>query len=380
MSSSHLVSFIDEFATTGPVEIDPGKVLAALCELKDPRKKRGVRHRFAHLLVIMVCSVLAGATSLVEMAEWAGDTARVQLAALGIGAPHATTLARVLQRLDADALDQLAGAWAQGMAPVAAIAIDGKEVRGAKNGGGTRIHLLAGIDHTTGAVLVQQNVSEKHNEITYFQPLLDGIRDLKDVIVSADALHTQREHAQYLHSRGAHYVLTVKANQPKLHDQLRALPWNRVRAGSKTRETANGREIERTVKCASVAAGINFPHAAQAAQITRKSRPLGTKKWSTETVYIVTSLTPAQGKPELIGSLIRGHWGIENGLHWRRDVTWREDGSQIRRGNAPRVMASLRNIAITILRLEGETNLAKATRGARNYPHRALKLAGLNIS
>lgn len=380
MSSSHLAAFVDQFATTGPVEIDPGKVLAALCELKDPRKKRGVRHRFAHLMVIMVCSVVAGATTLVEMAEWAADTARDQLAAVDIGAPHATTLARVLQRLDADALDRLAGSWAQSKAPVTAIAIDGKEVRGAKNGGGTRVHLLAGIDHTTGAVLVQANVSEKHNEITYFKPLLEGVKDLKDVVVSADALHTQREHADYLHARAAHYVLTVKANQPKLHEQLRALPWERIRAGNKTRNTANGREIERTVKCVSVDAGIKFPHAAQAAQITRKSRPLGTRKWSTETVYIITSLTPAQGKPELIGSLIRGHWGIENGLHWRRDVTWREDASQIRRGNAPRVMASLRNIAITILRLEGETNIAKATRGARNYPRRALKLAGLNIS
>lgn len=340
MPSSHLASFIDEFATTGPLEIDPGKVLAALSGLTDPRKKRGVRHRFAHLLVIMVCSVLAGATTLVEMAEWATDTARDQLAALGIGAPHATTLARVLQRLDADSLDRLAGLWAQGMTDVVAIAIDGKEIRGAKNGGGTRVHLLAGIDHATGAVLVQENVSEKHNEITYFKPLLEGIKDLKDVVVSADALHTQREHAEYLHSREAHYVLTVKANQPKLHDHLGSLPWKHVRAGHKTRESANGREIERTVKCVSLAEGINFPHAAQAAQITRKSRPLGTRKWSTETVYIVTSLTPAQGKPELIGALIRGHWGIENGLHYRRDVTWREDGSQVRRGNAPRIMAS----------------------------------------
>ncbi|MDJ0315356.1 ISAs1 family transposase [Arthrobacter sp. H35-D1] len=169
MPSSHLAVFIDEFAAAGSVKIDPGKVLAALSGLKDPRKKRGIRHRFAHLLVIMVCSVLAGATTLVEMAEWATDTARDQLAALGIGTPHATTLARVLQVLDADALDQLAGAWAQSKTPVAAIAIDGKEVRGAKNGGGTRVHLLAAIDHATGAVLVQENVSEKHNEIRLFR-------------------------------------------------------------------------------------------------------------------------------------------------------------------------------------------------------------------
>ena len=87
MSSSHFALFIDEFAPMDVVRVDPGKVLAALCELPDPRKKRGVRHRFPHLLVIMVCSVLAGATTLVEMAEWAADTARDQLAILGIGSP-----------------------------------------------------------------------------------------------------------------------------------------------------------------------------------------------------------------------------------------------------------------------------------------------------
>lgn len=181
----------------------------------------------------MVCSVLAGPKSLVEMAEWAANTARDQLDTLGIGSPHATTLARVFQLLDADALDQLIGARAQGMAPVSAIAIDGKEIRDAKNGGGTVIRLLSGIDHTTGAVLVQQNVSEKPNEITYFQPLLEGIKDLAGIVISADALHTQREHAEYLHSRDAHYVLTVKANQPKLHDQLCALPGKQIRADTR---------------------------------------------------------------------------------------------------------------------------------------------------
>ena len=182
MSSSHFASFIDEFTPLGAVELDPGKVLAALCALPDPRKKRGVRHRFPHLLVIMVCSILAGATTLVEMAEWAADTARDQLAVLGIGAPHATTLGRVFERLDADVLDRLAGAWAQAATPLSAVALDGKEVRGAKNGGGTRVHLMAAIDHGTGAVLGQVSGAEKSNEIPYFSTLLDGITDLVCVI------------------------------------------------------------------------------------------------------------------------------------------------------------------------------------------------------
>jgi predicted transposase YbfD/YdcC len=380
LSSSHFVAFIDEFSGAEPADIDPGLVLAVLAELPDPRKKRGVRHRFAHLLVIMVCAVIAGQKTLVEVAEWAADTAREQLVALGIGAPHATTLGRVLERLDADAMDNLIGAWSQAATAATAIAIDGKEVRGAKNGGGARVHLMAAIDQDTGAVLGQVSVAEKSNEIPYFSTLMDTIKDVRGVVVTADALHTQRSHATYLHERGAHYVLTVKGNQPALHTQLASLPWNRVRAGNRTKEQTNGREIARTVKCVSVAAGINFPHAAQAIQITRKSRPLGTRKWSTETVHAVTSLTPSEGQPAQIGAWIRGHWGIENGLHWRRDVLWNEDHSQVRKGQAPRVMASLRNLAITIHRLAGQTNLSKATRAARNHPNRALKLAGINFA
>ena len=106
------------------------------------------------------------------MAEWAADTARDQLAVLGIGAPHATTLGRVFERLDADVLDRLAGAWAQAATALSAVALDGKEVRGAKNGGGTRVHLMAAIDHGTGAVLGQVSGAEKSNEIPYFSTLL----------------------------------------------------------------------------------------------------------------------------------------------------------------------------------------------------------------
>ncbi len=157
----------------------------------------------------MVCSVLAGATTLVEMAEWAADTARDQPAGLGIGGPHATTPGPVFERLNADDLDRLAGAWSQASTTVSAVAIDGKEVRGAKNGGGSRVHLLASIDQATGAVPAQVSVAEKHNEITYFTTLLDGIDGLKGVVVTADALHTQRGHATYLDSLGAHYMLTV---------------------------------------------------------------------------------------------------------------------------------------------------------------------------
>jgi hypothetical protein len=119
-----------------------------------------------------------------------------------------------------------------------------------------------------------------------------------------------------------------------------------------------------------------LPHAAQAIQIVRRRRPLtgkNSKKWSTETVYTVTSLTAIQARPDQLARFIRGHWGIEDRLHWVRDVTYDEDRSQVRTGNGPRVMASLRNLAITILRLTGHTCIAAALRYHARQPGRPLQ-------
>ncbi len=102
-----------------------------------------------------------------------------------------------------------------------------------------------------------------------------------------------------------------------------------------------------------MAAGLAFPHAAQAIQIVRRRRQLtgkNSKKWSAETVYAITSLTAIQARPADLARIARGHWGIEDRLHWVRDLTYDEDRSQVRTGNGPRVMASLRNLAIAILR------------------------------
>jgi predicted transposase YbfD/YdcC len=198
-----------------------------------------------------------------------------------------------------------------------------------------------------------------------FATALDRV-DLTGAVVTADALHAQRAHAEYLVTqRGAHYLITVKRNQPGLHAQLAALPWRQVPAAHDVRERGHGRAERRTLKVAAVAAGLAFPHAAQAIQIVRRRRPLAgkrSKKWSTETVYAITSLTAIQARPAELASIVRGHWGIEDRLHWIRAVVYDEDRSQVRTGNGPRVMASLRNLAIAILRLTGHPSVAAALR------------------
>lgn len=156
-----------------------------------------------------------------------------------------------------------------------------------------------------------------------FATLLDTIADVTGLVVTADALHTQREHAEYPHRRGAHYVITVKGNQKTLRNQLAGLPWKDVPIGHRETDTSHGRVVTRTYKVVTVAAGIMFPHAAQAVQIVRTRKRKGCAKRATrETVYAVTSLTAAQAQPAELARYIRGHWHVENRLHWVR----RDDG------------------------------------------------------
>lgn len=156
-------------------------------------------------------------------------------------------------------------------------------------------------------------------------------------------------------------LVTVKGNQPGLRAQLASLPWRQVPVACQTRERGHGRSERRILKAAAVARGLAFPHAAQAVQIVRRRRLKG-KKWSAETCYAVTSLTATQVSPAELAAIIRGHWAIEDRLHWVRDMDFNEDLSQVRTGSGPRIMASLRNLAITILRPTGAAGIAAALR------------------
>jgi len=146
-----------------------------------------------------------------------------------------------------------------------------------------------------------------------------------------------------------------------------------VPAADIQRDRGHGRAERRTLKITTVAAGLAFPHAAQALQIVRRRRPLNSSKWTTETVYAITSLTVTQASPARLASILRGHWLIEDQLHWVRDFAYDEDRSQVRVRNGPRVMASLRNLAISILRLTGQAGIAAALRHHARRPYRPLQ-------
>jgi predicted transposase YbfD/YdcC len=321
-------------------------LLDDLAQLADPRKRRGRRHALGAVLAVAVAAVLAGARSLAAIGEWAADAPQPVLAALGVrrdpltGAwrpPGEATVRRVLARVDPDALDHAIGAWLAGQQrpatqpppaprpPWRAVAVDGKTLRGTGHHGNPQVHLLAAMDHTSHAVLAQAAVDHATNEIARFRPLLDRL-DLAATVVTAAALHTQREHADWLvaHKHAA-YLLIVKANQPTLHQQLKRLPWRDIPVADHTRDRGHGRVEIRRLQAATVA-GLDFPHATQALRITRRVRPLASRRWRTMTVYAVTSLTAAQASPARLADWIRGHWGIE-ALHHIRDTTFAEDAS-----------------------------------------------------
>jgi predicted transposase YbfD/YdcC len=199
--------------------------------------------------------------------------------------------------------------------------------------------------------------------------LLKAFASLAAAVITIDAMHTRSDTAQVILGRGADYVMTVKGNMPTLYQQLKKLPWAAIPAVSAV-STDHGRRARRTIKAALAPAWIGFDGAAQVAQVRRTVTKKGRK--TVEVVYLITSDRDAD--PATLAAWVRSHWEIENKLHWVRDVTYQEDKSLVRTRNAPRVMASLRSLAISLLRLDGQTNIAAANRHHARDPQRTLKL------
>lgn len=250
------------------------------------------------------------------------------------------------------------------------IAIYGKTVRGARTGDARAPHLVAALAHGTGIVLGQVGVSEKSNEIPAVRDLLDLLA-VQGAVITVDAMHTQHETAAAITAAGGHYVMSVKGNQKRLYARLKALPWNQVTKHSCT-QRGHGRHLTRTIKVIDTPAWIEFTGAVQVAQLRRTV--IKKAKKTVEVVYLITSANAHTAPPHVLAAWVQGHWGIENRLHSVRDVSFDEDRSQTSTGAAPQVMAGLRNLAITLLRLQGHTNIAAALRHHARNPERPIKL------
>ena len=263
------------------------------------------------------------------------------------------------------------------------VAIDGKTLRGTIPLGETDgVHLLAAYLPQQGVVQAQMNVEHKGKEITFAPSLLKQL-DVRGVVVSGDAMFDRRSLSlKIVQAQGA-FLWTVKENEKGFYQEIDVLfQPHRKLAGtsappmdfrcSSTVEKGHGRLDKRSITVSSLLAGYsNWPHLAQVFKPERqRTNALGITK--TQVRYGVTSLPAHLADPNRLLHVTRRHWGIENGLHWRRDVTFGEDHAQLRMGHAPQLLAALNNIVIGLFAMQAETNMAHARRDFAYYLDKGL--------
>jgi len=391
-----------------------GNLLECFAAVPDPRDPRGIRHSLPCVLALCTAAVLCGNTAIEDVTAWVHAAPQEVLAAAGarqealgvLVAPHPDTVVRVFTALGPQALAGHAGAYLAARAqpgpvtfPLAgpgwlpAIAVDGKAVRGAAAGDGLIPYLLAAVTHGAGTVLAERLIGAKTNEVPEFAPLLRGLNEyycLAGHVITADAGHTVKAHARLIcEELFAHYVLTVKLNTRKLWEELDALDWKSVPVQHAADEKGHGRRERRTIHVMNAPEHIRnrFPHARQAALIeryvTRTVRVRKGRRWvrkqvkSAVAVFIITSLDAREAAPAHLAGYVRGQWTIENKVHWVRDVTFREDSSRVRTGPRPRIMATLRNLVIGLIRQAGYTRIAATIREIRYDTALLLAILGL---
>jgi predicted transposase YbfD/YdcC len=371
---------------------DISALLQMLGRLTDPRNRRGKRHRLVFILACAVVGVLAGAANFRELGSQVADIPQRLLVKLGAkwnwfkfcyDHPSEPTLRRVLGAIDPGELDLLVGAWLFERAHreddgTLVIALDGKVLRGAWTDSGDQVTLFSAMIHGKGVTIGQVRVPEGTNEITQVKPLLDGLvcQPGQPVVLTFDAAHTQRETAEYVKGeRGFDYMMCVKGNQPSLQQQVlnECLPLLGKQPGHVVEERAHGR-INRWTTWTTQATGIDFPHVCQAGCIRRDVFTLTGQAISKEYALIITSADADQIGSADLHTHVRGHWGIENKSHYIRDTTWREDDCHAYTGNGQHTMATLRNLALGLFRINNIHKIKETTEHICRDRSRALPL------
>jgi predicted transposase YbfD/YdcC len=367
---------------------DPAPVVFALSDLwrrlaalPDQRHRRGKRYALPVLLLLIVLAKLSGEDRPSGIAEWVAHRRAALAQTLGIRlprAPHHNTYRRLLaQAVVPGALDAAVSEFFRALPQVGGsvlISIDGKTLKGTIDAAEPHgAHLLVAYLPQEGIVLLQMPAGRKDSEIRVAPALVEAL-DLRGKIVAADALHTQRALSAQILAAGGDYLWVVKDNQPTLRTDIAELftADDRTVEGGHlphdwrtARQVAKGhgrREIRRVTVSTELNGYSDWPGLEQVFRLERERITSQSGKYQQEITYGLTSLTPAEASPARVLALTRAYWGVENGLHYRRDVTFHEDATRLTQGHAGHVMATLNNLVIGLLRLAGFTNLAAARR------------------
>src|SRR5215208_1717984 len=344
-------------------------------KLKDPRVERTRKHQLGDILVIALCGVVCDCDSFEDIEIWARCKRDWLGTFLGLpnGIPSHDTIGRVFAALDPRAFRDCFLGWMIALCDatgVKRVQIDGKAVRGARKGGGLGgcLHLVSVWAQENGVTLGQEAVADRSNEIPAIPALLRTL-ELEGALVTIDAAGCQKEIAATVRAQGGHYVLAVKGNQPTLHGDIQACFAAAARddfAAARhdmcaTRDESRGRVEERVCTVLYEPEGLStadqWPDLKAVAQVYRR-RQVGDKV-SEEWAYYACSrkLTAKQ-----MAAAVRGHWGIENGLHWVLDVVFGEDRSKVRTGHAAENLAWARKVALALIRQDQSKGSLKGKR------------------
>jgi predicted transposase YbfD/YdcC len=372
-------------------------------KVTDGRSDQGRDHPVAAVLALAAAATVAGMKGYRAITGWIADVPADVLAdlyaragAAPAPAPGKTTIWRVITEIDADTLDEAIGIWltttllacmntngegnseAAGEPPLIHLRLDGKTVRGAKDRDGDQRHLLAvTMGPPDKAVVAAQAEVDgaKPRETISARALLERL-DLTGTVLTADALHTVKATARVIRERGGHFVLPVKENRGALFDALNALPWRAAPITHTTTDKGHGRITTRTIQVLPAPDNLPFPHVSQVWLIERYVTATDGTPLSAIAQLGIASPDTTLATAADLARYNRDHWGVEV-LHWIRDTLFREDHSRIRTRSGPRVMASLRNLAIGAFRLAGRTDITEATRWACRYMNRPFAILGL---
>jgi predicted transposase YbfD/YdcC len=360
---------------------DVNSLIAALMSLQDLRDARGLRYALVTVLVFVILAKLSGEDFLRGIAQWVAERQKELAKALGLAklqAPHYTTYGRILgHAVQIDQLEQRVSAFfaaLPGAGQSILVNLDGKTLRGTLSAGQTQgVHLLAAYLPGEGLVMAQVEVTQKENEIPA-TPRVLHVLDLRGKIVTADALLTQRKISLQIVEAGGEYVFPVKENQPQLRSDLQTLfePEKCVkgfspatkdfRTAAKT-EKGHGRIEKRALTVSGELKGyIDWPGVEQVFKLEREFKQVNTGKITHEVVYGITSLTAKEADAARLLEITRKHWGIESGLHYRRDVTLHEDRCRVRTGQAAHAVAVINNVILGLFARLGYTSAPEARR------------------